>query len=347
MSAKTSLQNSEKFLQSLQNKKISNLSLNQNLQNQEEDLSHSINNNISQSQLISQNNFTKPFSNTNPFYRQLFLYKINLKDKSNSYYKKGVYNIFNNENYFLENKYDDKFVVINHKNKMTSDQEYIDINGKKILIRDLNFKKQRKFKQANLFDSYNNEVASTSKSDTMNKRFMRSTSFINENKYKEKDRESFVIYSDNQNSKQNEGKKDKLIFRNSLNRTRQSNLLGKRLPVFYLGQTNNLTDGELDVLYSKIHERVEKNHNKEILSRTLNRNKIKKISPDNMNKILTLQEKVLLDSKANNQASQKILKRVLKYSKKENKNLLINQSQNYRFQKEIRDETTIILRLVY
>ena len=343
MSTKFNLRNSENLLQLTQKDEFINLTANQNLQNQEEDLSHSVNSNKAKSQIISQNNLPKPFKNSNSCFKELFLRKLDIKDKSNSYYKKGVYNIFNNENYFLENKYDDKLVVVNQKHKPTQIREYLYINGKIVPFRNLNYNKKRQFKQNNSVDSYNNEGASTSmRSGKIIKNFIKTANFINENKVMEGERDSFFVYGNNQNSPQNDGKNDKFILRNTLNKAKASNLLGKRLPVFYLGKTNNVTDGELNVLYNKIHERVERNHNKEILSLTLNSDKLKKVSPDkNLNKILSLQEKILLDSKTNNKSNQKILKRVLKYTNKEKKNLLINQSQNYRLKREIINETTV------
>lgn len=54
-----------------------------------------------------------PKSNLNKIEKHLFIiHKINIKDKKNMFYKKGVKDIFNDENLFLSDKYKDKQVII-------------------------------------------------------------------------------------------------------------------------------------------------------------------------------------------------------------------------------------------
>ena len=79
--------------------------------------------------ILSQKNIDN-YNNIHNIKHSLFLKKINLKENKNKYYVEGVYNLFNNENVFLNNIYKGRKIVIGKSRNKSSINLYTRRNKK-------------------------------------------------------------------------------------------------------------------------------------------------------------------------------------------------------------------------
>ena len=79
--------------------------------------------------ILSQKNIDN-YNNIHNIKHSLFLKKINLKENKNKYYVEGVYNLFNDENVFLDNIYKGRKIVIGKSRNKSSINIYMRRNKK-------------------------------------------------------------------------------------------------------------------------------------------------------------------------------------------------------------------------
>ena len=226
----------------------------------------------------------------------LITHKIDLKDKKNNYYKKGIKEIFNNENIYFSFKYNNQKIKVGNSEQKFFTSEPILNNTKKSLNRKKNH-------------------------------YLFMKSFSN-NQVKN-------IYSNNMKNKLNDSNMS-ILSRYEYRRPTNSNL---KRPSIFLKDKEYVTDSELRIIFQNIKKNMGINKNK-IKSRNDNNIIIKNKSTDNksvineLNNRINLQEKILSNFETYKNNSNSLIKRLKKYSKKENKNLLINQIDNYRYKLE-------------
>ena len=284
----------------------------------------------------------------------LIIQKININDKKNKFYKEGVNDIFNDEKLFFSDKYKNNKVVVgrNSTNKKSRNTKlFPNVFKKKTLG---NFNKKRLYKAAtiknfNLGKFQKNELSnSLRKKNGFEKNYLNN----NNNDYPPENINNYSISSLN----------------SRFDHPRKSlNLYGKRGNIFVSNQ-NNITDGELNLIYKKFLDREQENKQKEIKLLKLN-SKNKKDMKDNkikeyqnktllkdidnkvykklfkttidkeINSRLNLQKKILNKYQFINKQNQNLLKKILKKTTKDNNDiLLMNQLDDYRIKMEKIDE---------
>ena len=267
-------------------------------------------------------------NNPNDKNKFLFIRKINLKEKQNKYYTKGVFEIFNNKNLFLENKYKGKKIVLassgkKKQNEIKLRKEHRSFTKKRIFKSNLD-SMTYKYILNNVSDK-NNIIDIQSKSDqTKLIRNTRKSSLFNGQQQNTSG--SFILYNIH-GSKKCASNFD-YSFRN------QKNMYGKRYPLLYASQNNNITDSELKEIYQECINRQEKNKQKEIENKK--KNQIFSSSfCCNLPNMLNLQEKILNDQKNFDKENKKIYYKILNNTSKHiEKDLLMKQLQNFRIKKE-------------
>ena len=284
-----------------------------------------------------------PRTNFNKKEKHLFIiHKINIKDKKNMFYKTGVKDIFNDENLFLSDKYKDKQVIIGrNKSNMFKSRHLMNYQDR---LKYKNFNKSRiqKSKEKNL---------GRIKNDNLRNKRLIDKNLVN-NAYESKE-------SINNNNTSIYGSS---IYNKHDSLMKSLNIFGKRSSIFYSGN-NYITDGELKLLYQQYLDLEKENKRKEILEIKLNVEDEDKTSDKNINtnentinnKIninktyhkfykntidkeintrLDLQQKILNKFQKDHKYNQKLLKKIIKYTSKDNNDLLMNQLDNYRIKIE-------------
>ena len=255
----------------------------------------------------------------------LIVHKINLGQNKNQFYKKGVKDIFNEENLFFENKYQGKKVVVG-KNKSNNLKPFYIINlydKKKIN----NFNKQR-ISRANTIKNLRSKYNEFSRSLKNN---------LRNSDYNESYNYSISSTIDN--------------LRKSLN------MYGKRSGFYYSGN-NNITDKELNSIYKKFIDREKENKLKKIKKLKINNkdNKLKEEEYDKKNNIkinnkifnkifknsidkeinsrLNLQEKILNKFQIIKKNNHKLIDKIIKHTSKIKNDILMDQLDAYRIKME-------------
>ena len=271
----------------------------------------------------------------------LIFRKINIKDKNNKFYKEGVNDIFNDENLFLNNIYKDKKVIIGRNKSYLYKPEYIThLNSIK---NKGNFNKFRFYKSSTLKNNPLGKIRRNEISKSLRGKNAIDKNLINAYDYQDKNNNSICSIN---------SKHDKL--------RKSFNLYGKRAPIFISGQ-NLISDNELKILYHQFLEKEKENRKKELKKKELNvidkdndnKNKtINKDINDNINKKifksmidreinsrLNLQEKILNKFQRTNKVNQKLINKILKYTSKNNNDLLLMKHiDDYRYKMEKIDE---------
>ena len=260
--------------------------------------SNSMNNNINNEKYSSvlHKGENLEFLNKDNLKHSLVAHKINIKDKNNTFYKKGLNDIFLDKKFYLTNKY------FNHKIKIgKSTLKNISVSEEKINIsqKDFSSKKFRKFSTLNiaLKSLYNNLLLKNKILDSnnlsilskynykkpINKKFVKRPSFIIEGKEYITDSELRLLY---QKYKNNENDiKSKIKFRNEKN-----NLLDKN--EFYNTSIKNEINNRL-----YIQEKILKNYKRFKKLNNFLKNKIKKVTKKTnddllINKVNTYRKKL-------------------------------------------------------
>ena len=287
-----------------------------------------------------QNNINTIYSKNKKEKHLLVVRKININEKKNNFYKKGVNEIFNDENIFLNKNYEDKLVIIGRNNSRLFKKK--NINNSHSVKNINNFGKQRMYK------SSTDKINLYSKKDNFND----SGADISKNLIKKKYVDKNIINAyDFQNNKNNFSINNNSIISKYENLKKSFNIYGKRAPIYFSGN-NYITDGELKIIYQNCLERVKKNNIKELLKIKLNNEKknidnkdiknknllykkiFKTTIDKEMNSRLNLQQKILSKFQDENNESQKLKNKIIKITSKDNEKLLINQLDNYRIKME-------------
>ena len=256
----------------------------------------------------------------------LILHKINIKDKKYKFYKKGVEDIFNDENLFLNDKYMNNRVIVGRNKSSKFKPNYIsNLHSKK------NLGSYNKFRYY-LTSSIKNNLLGKNKRNELSKSIKRKNLIDKNliNTYDYPDNNNYSICSSNSRC-------DNL--RKSLN------IFGKRSSIFFTGQ-NLISDHELKMVYQQFLEREKDNKKKELNNKdkeNTNKNINKNIGKSTINKEiksrLNLQEKILNKYKFTNKENQKLINKILKHTSKNNNDiLLMNQIDDYRYKMEKIDE---------
>ena len=254
----------------------------------------------------------------------LILHKINIKDKKYKFYRKGVKDIFNDENLFLNDKYMNNRVIVGRNKSSKFKPKYIsNLHSKKNLG---SFNKFRYY----LASSIKNNLLGKNKRNELSKSIKRKNLIDKNliNTYDYPDNNNYSICSSNSRC-------DNL--RKSLN------IFGKRSSIFFTGQ-NLISDHELKMVYQQFLEREKDNKKKELNNKDKeNKNINKNICKSTINKEiksrLNLQEKILNKYKFTNKENQKLINKILKHTSKNNNDiLLMNQIDDYRYKMEKIDE---------
>ena len=256
----------------------------------------------------------------------LILHKINIKDKKYKFYRKGVKDIFNDENLFLNDKYMNNRVIVGRNKSSKFKPKYIsNLHSKKNLG---SFNKFRYY----LSSSIKNNLLGKNKRNELSKSIKRKNLIDKNliNTYDYPDNNNYSICSSNSRC-------DNL--RKSLN------IFGKRSSIFFTGQ-NLISDHELKMVYQQFLEREKDNKKKELNNKdkeNTNKNINKNIGKSTINKEiksrLNLQEKILNKYKFSNKENQKLINKILKRTSKNNNDiLLMNQIDDYRYKMEKIDE---------
>ena len=256
----------------------------------------------------------------------LILHKINIKDKKYKFYRKGVKDIFNDENLFLNDKYMNNRVIVGRNKSSKFKPKYIsNLHSKKNLG---SFNKFRYY----LASSIKNNLLGKNKRNELSKSIKRKNLIDKNliNTYDYPDNNNYSICSSNSRC-------DNL--RKSLN------IFGKRSSIFFTGQ-NLISDHELKMVYQQFLEREKDNKKKELNNKdkeNTNKNINKNIGKSTINKEiksrLNLQEKILNKYKFSNKENQKLINKILKRTSKNNNDiLLMNQIDDYRYKMEKIDE---------
>ena len=256
----------------------------------------------------------------------LILHKINIKDKKYKFYRKGVKDIFNDENLFLNDKYMNNRVIVGRNKSSKFKPNYIsNLHSKK------NLGSYNKFRYY-LTSSIKNNLLGKNKRNELSKSIKRKNLIDKNliNTYDYPDNNNYSICSSNSRC-------DNL--RKSLN------IFGKRSSIFFTGQ-NLISDHELKMIYQQFLEREKDNKKKELNNKdkeNTNKNINKNIDKSTINKEiksrLNLQEKILNKYKFSNKENQKLINKILKHTSKNNNDiLLMNQIDDYRYKMEKIDE---------
>ena len=287
----------------------------------------------------------------------LILHKINIKDTKNNYYKKGINDIFNDENLFLSHNYQDKPVIVG-KNKASLFylKYYNNNNGSQRTQNINNFGKKRLYRSTmtnkDLFIIKENGQKTRNSSET-------TTNDLRKNKFV--DRNIKIAY-DFQNNKNNMAFNAKSILGKYDILKSMFNIYGKRAPIFY-SSDSYITDGELKIIYQKFINKVQDSKKKELLKLKLDNKKYvqkdedktvneKEVNQNNNNnsslykKIykttidkemyarLGLQEKILNKFQHDKKENQKLIHKIKTNINKSSDDLLINQIDDYRYKLE-------------
>ena len=283
-----------------------------------------------------------PKSNLNKIEKHLFIiHKINIKDKKNMFYKKGVKDIFNDENLFLSDKYKDKQVIIGRNKSNIFKPRHIMNYQDKLKYKNFNKSRIQKSKEKNL---------GRIKNDNLRNKRLIDKNLINN------------AYESKEGNNNNTSMIGSSLYNKYDSLMKNINNLGKRSSIFYSGN-NYITDGELKLLYQQYLDLEKENKRKEILEIKLNiededktsdkniitndssiNNKIninktyQKINKNSIDKEINtrlhLQQKILNKYKKDYKNNQKLLKKIIKYTSKDNNDLLMNQLDNYRIKIE-------------
>ena len=232
--------------------------------------------------------------------KHLFVaHKLNVKERKNNFYKRGLNDIFNNEKYFFETKYYDYFVKVGSNDKAFSTLEpMVDIN------KDLNKKFFAKKKTNNFF---------------LNRKII-----LANNQTKTLEPNSPV--KTNMNESNNISTLSKYDFyKNPSN----NNVRYYKRPSMYLNNKDFINDVDLRNLFQKCKQNNQKSRN---YSKLFSSSSIKFNSSlsKEINNRISLQEKILKQFKRNEKIAKILVNKIKKKTKKENKDLLINQIDNYR-----------------
>ena len=256
----------------------------------------------------------------------LILHKINIKDKKYKFYRKGVKDIFNDENLFLNDKYMNNRVIVGRNKSSKFKPNYIsNLHSKK------NLGSYNKFRYY-LTSSIKNNLLGKNKRNELSKSIKRKNLIDKNliNTYDYPDNNNYSICSSN--SRCDNLRKSLNIFR-------------KRSSIFFTGQ-NLISDHELKMVYQQFLEREKDNKKKELNNKdkeNTNKNINKNICKSTINKEiksrLNLQEKILNKYKFSNKENQKLINKILKHTSKNNNDiLLMNQIDDYRYKMEKIDE---------
>ena len=223
----------------------------------------------------------------------LIAHKIDLKDKKNNYYKKGIKEIFNNENIYFSYRYNNQRIKIGNSEQKYFTSEPIINNAKKNIIRKKNYHTFMK-------NFSNNQIKN--------------------------------IYS-NMKNKMNDSNMS-ILSKYDYRRQTNSNIL-KRPSIFFKDR-EYITDSELRIIFQNIKKNMGKNKgdNKSQNDKNIiinNKSTDNKSVISEINNRINLQGKILSYFETYKSNSISLIKRLKKYSKKEDKNLLMNQIDNYRY----------------
>ena len=228
----------------------------------------------------------------------LIAHKINFKDKKNNFYKKGIKEFFNNENYFFETRYQNHRIRIGNSEPRFSSPEpmfYNNIVDKKVFMK----------KRTN---------------NNLNKKYSLSSNQIN---------------TLNANSllknKLNDSNMSILSKYGYYKKPSNNNALYMKRPSIFFNDKEFITDNELKNLFQKFKVKKSRNEKNYFSKSTINFNTSLR---NEINNRINLQEKILDTYKKNERKGNYIINRIKKFTKKENKDLLMKQVDKYRFKIE-------------
>ena len=234
----------------------------------------------------------------------LIAHKINIKDNNNDYYKKGLNDIFYDANYYLSNKYFNHKVKIGNSSlkdfSLSTSEEKINKFKKDFLLKKNNYLPFRKLSTINV------PLRALYRNSSYKSRIMDSSNMSILSKYDYK----------------------KPLNNDNIKR-----------PSLYVGGKEYITDGELKLLYQKYKDN-EKKLKSNIKSRNERKNFISKYSStfyntassiqNEINNRLTLQEKILNNFKRYKKLNQFLSNKIIKKTKKDNKDLLMYKVNSHR-----------------
>ena len=228
----------------------------------------------------------------------LIAHKINFKDKKNNFYKKGIKEFFNNENYFFETRYQNHRIRIGNSEPRFSTQEpkfYNNIVDKKVFMK----------KRTN--NNYNRKYSlSSNQINTLN------ANSLLKNKLNDSNMSILSKYG---------------YYKKPSN----NNALYMKRPSIFFNDKEFITDNELKNLFQKFKVKKSRNEKNYFSKSTINFNTSLR---NEINNRINLQEKILDKYKKNERTGNYIINRIKKFTKKENKDLLMKQVDKYRFKIE-------------
>lgn len=239
--------------------------------------------------------------NENP--NHLFIaHKINFKNKMNIFFKKGVNEIFNNENFFFQTKYRNLRVQIGNSEKTSSELEPMSnfIIDKKLFIKKKthNLLTRRKSLSSNQIKPlYSNQILKNKISETNNTN--NNLSLLSKYDYK---------------------------------KPSTNNMRYLKRPSIYFNNKEFINDLELKniFLYFKINQNEKTRNNKNYFYR----NNFNSTLNKEINNRINLQEKILKNYKINEIKENSLANRLKKITKKKSRDLLMKQVNDYRYKIE-------------
>ena len=228
----------------------------------------------------------------------LIAHKINFKDKKNNFYKKGIKEFFNNENYFFETRYHNhKIRIGNSESRFYTPEQRINYNimDKKIFV--------KKRTNNNLNRKYS---LSSNQINTLN------ANALLKNKLNDSNMSILSKYG---------------YYKKPTN----NNALYMKRPSIFFNDKEFITDNELKNLFQKFKIKKSRNEKNYFSKSTINFNTSLR---NEINNRIDLQGKILENYKKNERKGSYIINRIKKITNKENKDLLIKQVDKYRFKIE-------------
>ena len=223
----------------------------------------------------------------------LIAHKIDLKDKKNNYYKKGVNEIYNNENIFFSYKYNNQKIKIGNSEQKFFTFEPLINSIKKNIGRKKNYYLSTKSNSNNQIKDIN---ANTLKKDKLNDSNMSAVS----------------RYDYRRQTNSNTLKRPPIFFKD------RDYITDGELKIIFQNIKKNIIN----------NKNKSRNENNIFIN---NNNTDNKTITKEINDRINLQEKIMSDFEIYKKNSNSLIKRLKKYTKKEKNNLLINQLDNYRY----------------
>ena len=228
--------------------------------------------------------------------RFLVAHKVNFNDKKSNFFIKGIKDLFNNENFYFSTKYYNHEIRIGNDNK-----KYNTIEPR---LNNIDRKLFTKKKTRNFL------IRKASLSSNQIKTLLGN----NNQKRKIDDSSNMSVLS-------------KYDYKNPSNNNTKDNYVKR--PSIFFNNRQLVTDNDLKMYFDHLKKSMKKSRNIKnyFSSSSMNFNtSLKK----EINNRICLQEKILKDFKRNEKSENNLVNRLIKLTKKNDKDLLINQVDNYR-----------------